>query len=129
MFSHLLASIFIINMSAQAGATVSAQNLQDGQIITFSETTTRVWDAQVNTSLSIQQFWQAYALRSGGNYWGKRAEYPPYDKVNEHDTVLIEVDSDVCLMEFFHSRWRRANDVRRWDERYNEYSACPKVFD
>ena len=42
---------------------------------------------------------------------------------------MVEVKSGLCLMEFFHTRWRRANDVRRWDDRFNEYAGCAKVFD
>jgi hypothetical protein len=129
MLSHLIASTFVVYMSAQAGSTVNPDDLQDGQIISYAETITSVWDTQDKTSLSIEAFWQAYALRSGGKYWGRSNEYPPYAEVNEHDTLLIEVDSGICLMEFFHSRWRRANAVRRWDERYDEYSGCPRVFD
>jgi hypothetical protein len=118
-----------IVFAAQGGLTVSSDDLQDGQILNYTQTTTSVWDAQDKTFRSIEAFWQAYALRSGGKYWGRSAEYPPYNQVNEQDTFLVELDSRVCLMEFFHSRWRRANAVRRWDERYDEYSACPSVFD
>tara|TARA_B100001063_G_scaffold218143_1_gene221279 strand:+ start:986 stop:1114 length:129 start_codon:yes stop_codon:yes gene_type:complete len=41
---------------------------------------------------------------------------------------MVEVDSGICLMEFYHDRWRRANDVRRWDDKFNQYSACKDVF-
>jgi hypothetical protein len=129
MFSHLIASTFLIYISGQAGQVVTTNDLQDGQIMSNTHATTSVWDKEARAFRSIEAFWQAYALRSGGKYWGRSNEYPPYDDVNEHDTLLIEVDSGVCLMEFFHSRWRRANAVRRWDERYDEYSGCPNVFD
>ena len=33
------------------------------------------------------------------------------------------------LMYFFHRRWRRANDVWRWDPSFNRYSGCATVFD
>jgi len=121
--------ILAIVFAAQAGSTVSKNDLQDGQIITYKPTTASVWNAQTKTASSIEVFWQSYALRSGGKYWGRNSEYPPYEEVNEQDTFLVELDSGVCLMEFFHSRWRRANAVRRWDERYDEYSGCPSVFD
>ena len=129
MFSHLIASTFYIYMSAQAGAATSTDNYHDGQIVTNTEKTILVWDTETTTPLSIEAFWLAYAQRNGGKYWGKSSEYPPYDEVNEHDTLLIELASEACLMEFFHARWRRANDVRRWDDIYNDYSACPNVFD
>jgi hypothetical protein len=32
-------------------------------------------------------------------------------------------------MALFHSRWRRANDVRRWDPKFNDYAGCPEVFE
>ncbi|MDX1406343.1 MAG: hypothetical protein R3192_17540, partial [Woeseiaceae bacterium] len=65
----------------------------------------------------------------GGLTWGRRTDYPPYDQVDELDTMIIELESGPCLMEFFHTRWRRANDVRRWDAAFNEYGGCPNVFD
>ena len=36
----------------------------------------------------------------------------------------VEVEQGPCLLEFFQSRWRRANDVRRWDEAMNEVAGC-----
>jgi hypothetical protein len=32
-------------------------------------------------------------------------------------------------MQFFHQRWRRANDVQRWNDRFNDYAGCAHVFD
>lgn len=84
-----------------------------------------VWQNGTN----IDAFWMQYANSKGGLTWGKSTEYPEYEKVKEGDTLLIEVAQGPCLMEFFHSRWRRANDVRRWDESVNEYGGCPYVFD
>ena len=62
-------------------------------------------------------------------FWGAKEVYPEYDKVQENDTLLIQTESGPCLMEFFHQRWRRANDVRRWDKAFNEYGGCSTVFD
>ncbi len=77
----------------------------------------------------IEAFWDRYASSNGGLTWGKTDTYPEYEKVKEGDTILIELEQGPCLMEFFHSRWRRANDVRRWDESVNAYGGCPYVFD
>lgn len=77
----------------------------------------------------VESFWLAYAESKGGLTWGKTSEYPEYEKVKEGDTMIVEVAQGPCLMEFFHERWRRANDVRRWDESMNEYGGCPYVFD
>ncbi len=66
---------------------------------------------------------------TGGLTWGTTDTYPEYEKVKEHDKVLIKLKQGNCLTEFFHSHWRRAKDVRRWDEKVNEYSGYPYVFD
>ena len=73
-------------------------------------------------------FWKHYVLKSSGKHWGSSETYPPYDEVNELDTFIVELAAGTCLMEFFHNRWRRANDVRRWDPMFNEHSGCPDVF-
>jgi len=77
----------------------------------------------------IETFWHQYVDSKGGLTWGTSKTYPEYQQVKEGDTILIVLDQGPCLMEFFHSRWRRANDVRRWDESINAYGGCPYVFD
>jgi len=74
-------------------------------------------------------------LRETGNrrgeerHWPGSSEYPPYAEVGDHDTFLVQTQSGPCLMYFFHGRWRRANDVRRWGDQFNDYGGCPQVFD
>lgn len=109
-----------------SGMVSAADGERDGQFI--SGNPDQVWDANQSEWVSPVNFWHSYAQRSGGITWGQTSEYPEYNQVKEHDTLLIEVDSGLCLMEFFHSRWRRANDVRRWDPQFNEYAGCPDVF-
>ena len=82
-----------------------------------------------NKGMDIETFWLDYANSKGGLTWGASTVYPEYKKVKEGDTLLIQLEQGPCLMEFFHSRWRRANDVRRWDELINAYGGCPYVFD
>ena len=77
----------------------------------------------------IELFWQQYTESKGGITWPQSATYPDYEKVSEGDTFLVHLTQGTCLMEFFHSRWRRANVVRRWDESINSYGGCPFVFD
>ena len=77
----------------------------------------------------IQAFWAKYAASKGGLTWGKTDTYPPYEQVKEGDTLLIQLEQGDCLMEFYHSRWRRANDVWRWSETMNSFGGCPYVFD
>ncbi|MBB6522454.1 hypothetical protein [Pseudoteredinibacter isoporae] len=84
-----------------------------------------VWDQQEN----VEQFWDRYIDSRGGLSWERSTDYPEYDKVKEGDTFMVELEQGPCLMEFFHSRWRRANDVWRWGEDMNNYGGCPYVFD
>ena len=77
----------------------------------------------------VETFWREYAGSKGGLTWGPSDVYPEYSRVEEGDTLMIQLEQGVCLMEFFHNRWRRANDVRRWHDSINEYGACPYVFD
>ncbi len=81
------------------------------------------------TKVDVEKIWMDYAKSKGGITWGMSKEYPEYEKVKEGDTLLIQLEQGPCLMEFFHNRWRRANDVRRWGESINNYGGCPYVFD
>ena len=85
--------------------------------------------AQWQEGKNVETFWQEYAASKGGLTWGDTSTYPDYDQVKEGDTILIQVAQGPCLMEFYHSAWRRANDVWRWDENMNNYGGCPYVFE
>ncbi|MGI9284391.1 MAG: hypothetical protein ACR2P1_03320 [Pseudomonadales bacterium] len=122
-------SITLILLFMIADASSGPVELKDGYVQSRPNGMFRAWDAENEVWLKPAKFWQRYAARRGGLTWGPRSDYPPYEQVKEFDTLLIELESGPCLMEFFHSRWRRANDVRRWDEKFNEYGGCPNVFD
>ena len=106
-----------------------SNNRQDGMVHTDASGVQQAWDAQRKQWLTLEDFWLSYADRRGGLSWGRRSDYPRYSEVKELDTMIIELESGSCMMMFFHTRWRRANDVRRWDDAFNRYSACPYVFD
>lgn len=89
----------------------------------------QAWDDEQRKWLDAESFWRAYADRRGGITWGESDTYPPYEEVNELDTFLVQLPAGNCLMEFWHERWRIANDVRRWDTRFNDLYGCPQVFD
>ena len=89
----------------------------------------QAWSDTSKSWLSIEDFWKEYTDARGGLTWGEGTEYPEYNKVKEFDTFLVQVKQGKCLMEFFHSRRRRANDVRRWNPAFNDYGGCPNVFD
>lgn len=88
-----------------------------------------VWNASESDLSSLDAFWESFAKSNDAKYWGQSATYPNYSDVNEFDTFLVQLDEGTCLMQFFHSRWRRANDVQRWHDTFNDYSGCPNVFD
>ena len=117
--------IFILILSFSN--VLAAEKYRHGEIRTAEKV--EAWDQGLNAWVAPEEFWGNYTLPRGGVTWGTGTDYPPYREVQEHDTFLIKTDSGLCLMEFFHSRWRRANDVRRWDPAFNEYGSCPHVFD
>lgn len=77
----------------------------------------------------VEIFWSKYTESKGGITFSQSSKFPKYEAVKEGDTFLIKLKQGLCLMEFFHSRWRRANDVRRWHDSINSYGGCPYVFD
>ena len=115
-------------MSAVVFADEYPSKPRHGQAHMTSNTSFEAWDAVSERWLEPEEFWLAYAESRGGLTWGRSREYPDYAKVSERDLFLVELESGVCLMEFWHSRWRRAQDVRRWDEAFNTYGGCPYVF-
>ena len=87
------------------------------------------WNAKSEKWIKIEAFWQKFTEQNNGLTWKASAKYPPYNQLKEFDTFMAITDKGNCLMEFYHTRWRRANDVRRWDDKFNDYAGCPFVFD
>ena len=106
----------------------SAQAEEHGRL-NFEADKPRVWSDEHAGLVDYEKFWSEFVSANDGKYWGKRSTYPEYSVVREGDTLLIQIEEDTCLMYFFHQRWRRAQDVWRWDERFNQIAACPIVFD
>ncbi len=102
---------------------------RDGRVRAQPNGTFVAWDAERSEWLSPEAFWASFAARGRGRSWPSGADYPPYAEVDEHDTFLVQTDDGPCLMYFFHTRWRRANDVWRWGDEFNDYGGCPVVFD
>ena len=88
-----------------------------------------VWHAGESAWLEPEAFWDAFIQQRGGLTWSRSDIYPPYSEVSEHDLFMVQLASGPCLMEFFHRRWRRAQDVQRWTPKFNAYGGCPDVFD
>ena len=108
--------------------SLQAQETSNGTLKLVKESW-QAWSADSGEWVSPEEFWTRYAEQNGGLTWGTRTDYPPYAEVDELDKMIIVLDSGPCLMEFFHQRWRRAQDVRRWDPQFNELLGCPNVFD
>ncbi len=104
------------------------QNHKHGEVSYGADQWT-MWSEEREQWVPVMDFWLDYVKKNGGLTWGKSSQYPEYSQVKEYDTFLVETAHGVCLMEFFHQRWRRANDVRRWDEALNNYAGCSHVFD
>ena len=126
MRQYAVIIIFALTISNAIG---QSEELTDGEVRTVANGGFEAWDLQNTEWVDLETFWIRYTDRRGGLTWGRRSDYPPYEQVNELDTMIVETKSGPCLMEFFHTRWRRANDVRRWDAAFNEYAGCPDVFD
>ena len=105
----------------------------NGEVRQTVELGMQAWHEESKQWLTMEEFWDNYANNhaSKGKYknWPASATYPKYEALNEGDTFLVELKDSTCLMQFHHSRWRRANDVRRWDDAFNAYGACPFVFE
>ena len=127
-YFSVLFFLFLISCKSVSKDHIAKSTINDGAI-KFINNQSKAWDSSQKQWTSVENFWLAYAEKNGGLTWGKGSKYPPYQEVKEFDTFLVEVEQGSCLMEFFHSRWRRANDVQRWDPQHNEYSGCPYVFD
>lgn len=109
--------------------SINAQEPEHGSLIKNSNELSQVWNSNKSEWNDVEHFWKNFASESDAKYWGESDIYPKYSEVNEFDTLLIELEQGTCLMQFFHSRWRRANDVQRWDAAFNDYGSCPYVFD
>lgn len=114
---------------AALAATADESGSRDGQVRSLTEGGFVAWDVANGEWLTPLEFWQNFAGRARGREWPSSSDYPPYDSVNEHDTFLVQTADGPCLMYFFHTRWRRANDVWRWGDAFNRYGGCSTVFD
>ena len=123
----LLAAVLLSTVCLASEQIAPGQ--RDGEVHSLPDGSFVAWDAQQKMWLDPEAFWNSYVTRSDGRVWPSGTKYPPYAEVQEHDTFLVLTDNGPCLMYFFHTRWRRANDVRRWGDEFNEYGSCPTVFD
>lgn len=123
--------LFLIALTTASVLFVSNQSWAEnnGEVRQSVEFGMQAWHSKSNQWLSLEGFWDAYAESRPQKHWPTSSNYPKYEELKEGDTFLVQLKDSSCLMEFYHSRWRRANDVRRWDDAFNAYGACPFVFE
>lgn len=121
----LIGAMFMASPAANAD---KPENPGNGQVYVDPQGP-MAWSAATDAWLPLEQFWLQFTDENEGKFWGRTREYPPYGDVGERDALLIELEQGACLMYFWHSRWRRAQDVWRWDEQQNALLGCPYVFD
>ena len=112
-----------------AGVAQNVAGSRDGEVRPLPDGGFLAWDEQANEWLEPEMFWSNFADRGRGKRWPDGGDYPPFSEVSEHDTFLVMTEKGPCLMYFFHTRWRRANDVWRWGDAFNRHGGCPYVFD
>ena len=125
---HLLILVLLVTAIAHA-QNGPPPGERDGQVHRQDDGQFLAWDAVNGAWLGPDAFWSNFAARERGRNWGSGADFPRYSDVSEHDTFLYQHEAGPCLMYFFHTRWRRANDVWRWGDEFNGYGGCPTVFD
>lgn len=121
-------ALLIVLFSLNSAVNAEVMGKRDGELRTSAAGQLLAWDDVGQKWLEPVEFWRAFARRDGVKSWGQSREYPPYEQVNELDVFMVELESGVCLMQFFHRRWRMANDVRRWSPGFNSLHGCPDVF-
>lgn len=89
-----------------------------------------VWHKDLAKWISPEKYFAIEIKRYDGQSYGTVTQYPPYETVEEFDTLIDRLpDGRVCPMVFFHQRWRRLPDVLALDERLRNYGGCKDVFD
>lgn len=121
-------SSLLIKLSS-AATTINTAELDHGFVNRSVSGKLQVWNADTTEWNGIELFWNNFTKTNKAKSWGHSVTYPKYEQVKEFDTLVIELEQGNCLMQFYHSRWRRANDVQRWNDTFNEYGGCPYVFD
>ena len=120
--------IFITFIVYLMVTSVQAQEHENGFVDNSRAEQPQVWHVKKSEWLSVDSFWLDFAKNNNTKAWPISETYPNYADVSELDTFTVKLEGGTCLMQFYHARWRRANDVQRWNDAFNDYSACPNVF-
>ncbi len=125
----VLAGWLLIAPAYGADLAQHEAGVRDGDVRVLQDGAFLAWNAQTDEWQTPVAFWRSIQARGRGKNWGEGQRYPTYRDVSEHDSFLVHTVNGPCLMYFFHTRWRRANDVWRWGDEFNRYGGCPTVFD
>ncbi len=128
IMKQLLLTFLLLSFSIISQSLLAEESTSNGVVKQKGETYL-AWHANSQKWIKLDSFWNKFTDENNGLTWQASDKYPTYHKVKEFDTFMVITNKGNCLMQFFHTRWRRANDVQRWDEQFNEYSGCPYVFD
>ncbi len=91
--------------------------------------TLEVWSEGRSSWVSAELFFADDLASLNGPTYGVTHVYPPYEQVQEWQTLMdVLPDGRSCPMVFFHNRWRRLADVRALDVRLRNYDGCRDVF-
>jgi len=109
--------------------TVTAQSAPTHGDVRETGNGIEVWDNSNSAWISPDELFALEIKRLNGPTYGTVTDYPPYDKVQEWDTLIDKLpDGRECPMVFFHKRWRRLPDVLALDERLRNHGGCKDVF-
>lgn len=104
-YSESLMKIIIILLLCLFITDIQAEEHENSFVNKSASGKLQVWNPD-NTECNDIEF-----KKNGAKSWGSKDSYPNYDEVNEFDTLVIQLKQGSYLMQFYHSRWRRANDV------------------
>jgi hypothetical protein len=88
-----------------------------------------VWHITASSWITPEEFFSIEIRRLKRPTYATTGGYPPYDTVQERDTLIDRLPDDrECPMAFNHERWRRLPDVLALDERLRNHGGCRDVF-
>lgn len=126
---RVIAIVIVFLLAGGCAKDAPSPGERDGQVHVRPDASFLAWDSVSHDWVSPEEFWTRFGERRRGKNWPSDTKFPLFTEVKEHDTILLQTKTGPCLMYFFHTRWRRANDVWRWAPEFNNYGGCPTVFD
>jgi hypothetical protein len=87
------------------------------------------WHMKLAGWISPDEFLVIEIKHLNGPTYGMAGDYPPYEAMQEWDTLIDRLPDDrECPKMSFHARWRRLPDVLALDEHLRNYGGCRDVL-